>query len=104
MTIKDIITSVKAVAGSYSEPSFHRDRKRLKIKPAAIRQIPQQYPRDTAERILKARGFETALCPISTMLPPLNTAASQLENIRRTSKLISPAKLKAEKRKGKATR
>jgi len=103
MTIKDIITSVAAVAGSYSEPSFHRDRKRLKIKPAAIRQIPQQYPGDTAERILKARGFNPALSLMATF-PPLNTAASALENIRRADKLVSPVALKAEKRKGKATR
>ena len=74
---------------------------------SAIVTTPRQYPNNTARNILKARGYDLRSywrARQAKQMPPMDTAASALENIRRTAKLVSPARLKAEKRKGKATR
>jgi hypothetical protein len=57
MTIPEILNSVAAVVGSYSEASFRRDAKRLNIKPlGTIRHIPRRYPPETAALIMADRG------------------------------------------------
>ena len=97
MTIEQIITSVSAVTGGYSLPSFYRDRRILKLKPAGIRQKPQQYPHTAVAAILAARGFESALAP---MFPPADTAFAALSRV----KLPSMGELKREKRKALSRR
>lgn len=97
MTIEQIVSSVSAVTGNYSQETFFRDRRSLKIKPAGIRQKPQQYPHTAVAAILAARGFESALAP---MLPPADTAFAALQRV----KLPSMSELKREKRKALSRR
>jgi hypothetical protein len=97
MTIPQIIKDVTAVLGTYSPATFHRDRRALKIKPFGVRQKPQQYPGDTAERIVKARGYEVALLPMRP-LSPLDTAKARLDSmpeLRHVRSKAKPAKRKA---------
>lgn len=87
MTKKQIIESVRSVAGSYSDASFFRDVRKLKIKPLGNwRTIPRHYPHSTPAAILSARGFETALMPLDP-LAPLDTAASRLVSMGELRKL-----------------
>lgn len=88
MTIPEIIQAVSSVTGSYSEASFRRDCKRLRIQPlGSYRAVPRQYPNTAAAQIISSRGFETALMA----LPSPREAAAAV-------KLASLAQLKAARR------
>tara|TARA_R110000868_G_scaffold14248_2_gene66263 strand:- start:234 stop:554 length:321 start_codon:yes stop_codon:yes gene_type:complete len=97
MTIEQIVSSVSAVTGNYSQETFFRDRRSLQIKPSGIRQKPQQYPHTAVAAILAARGFESALAP---MLPPADTAFAALSRV----KLAGLGELKRERRKALSRR
>lgn len=89
MTIPEILKNVASVVGSYSEASFRRDCRRLKIKPSGpFRSIPRRYPSNTAALIVSSRGFETALLPMTpTALPPIERGRLvSLSSLKRTRK------------------
>jgi len=100
MTIPEIIKAVSAVVGSYSEPTFYRDVRRLNIKPNGFRQRPQNYSPNVVNTILFARGRSgIAIAPTA----PLSTASARLQAIEAT-RLATLAQLRSERKKAKVSR
>lgn len=91
MTTKQILKAVSPL-----KPVSHRQLIRylvaFNIKPLGIRQRPQQYPADTADRILKHLGFETGAAA------PKGAVANGSANLgRRAVSLISLPQIRAAK-------
>ena len=58
MTIPQIRKAIRPHK-KVSHSTIYNYLRRLEIRPVGVRQCPQRYPQDTAERILKALGIET---------------------------------------------
>lgn len=58
MTITDILVKL-AAQKPMTQPTLYAHLRALKIKPLGkVRQCPQHYPDDTADRVLNRLGFE----------------------------------------------
>ncbi len=57
MTITEIMIEV-ADYKPLSADTLRKHLRTLKIKPLGVRQCPQRYPDDSAERVLKHMGFK----------------------------------------------
>ena len=89
MTIPQILTELEANGRPHGVRQLYRRIERLNIEPVGVRQIPQHYPEDTADRILHALGA----------LPPLPVKAPAKSALR-ASHILSMQELKRAKRKG----
>ena len=97
MTPDQIIKQVKITTGRYSESSFFRDMKRLKIKPMGFLTRPRQYSAFAVAAILQARGFPLPEAmeinkPEFFPLPPSDTAAARIAKLPTMSELRNEAK------------
>ena len=70
VTLNQIILSIR-VHKTCSESQALRYLKRMGIKPVGVRQRPQRYPADTAERILSELGFVAEDAAPATRIPSM---------------------------------
>lgn len=56
MTVTEILERLRPVK-PMSRQTLYANLRRLRIKPIGARQIPQLYPHDTADKILKRLGL-----------------------------------------------
>jgi hypothetical protein len=84
MTIYQILKTVCPAKGKITRRHVYRYLHACKIQPLGIRQRPQQYPEDSAKRILCHLGLATA-------------PAEPVEKHRAAVKLVSTAQLRAAK-------
>ncbi len=89
MTPTQILKELKAGGKPCCQPQLYRYLKAFRIKPAGIRQRPQIYPADTAQRILNHLGLAVAQAE-----EPSRRALHA-----RPARLISPSQLKAANRR-----
>ena len=82
MTPSQILLALRKGGKRCSQPQLYRYFSMFGIKPAGIRQRPQIYPADTAERILVHLGF---LTPAAAVVPQLPTMR-ELRRARANSK------------------
>jgi hypothetical protein len=55
MTIEQILKRIRPIK-RMTRPTLYFHMKKLKIKPLGVRQVPQIYPDDVPERVLKRLG------------------------------------------------
>ena len=92
MTIEQILTEVQT-RRPCALPSLYRYLKKLRIRPLGAAQRPQNYPDDTAARILKHLGYELVPVPV----PPQPAAAPEEKPLG----IPSMRELRAVKRAGR---
>jgi hypothetical protein len=56
MTIREILAQIEPFKPITRE-GLYPHLKALRIRPIGVRQVPQRYPDDTADRVLKRLGF-----------------------------------------------
>jgi len=65
MTVRQIHVALDKAGKSVSAATLYQYFRRFKIRPVGVRQLPQRYPEDTPNRILKELGL-AVIDPIKT--------------------------------------
>ena len=76
MTTKQTLKELAAAGKAVSLQQLYRYFNQIGISPSGANQRPQQYPADTARRVLAHLGFAEAVTTERAELPPVNTAAA----------------------------
>jgi hypothetical protein len=96
MTIYEVLKEIKPHKGKITRRQCYRYMDACQIRPLGARQRPQQYPADTAGRILAHLGFAVKDQKQETPLQKENRIAAAF-GIKPVSKLISVRTLRAAK-------
>ena len=100
MTTKQTLKALAASGKKISLGRLYIYLKRFEIKPSGVNQRPQQYPPDSAERILQHLGFSTgAVASGQADWQPSKTSGNG-----RAGGIISLKTPRAERNKRKAAR